>query len=91
VKLVPSVAVIEPVLLIQFLLLLPVIRGQALHALFILLKEGWEKVIKIRAGIFRKSMGAWHRVGIGLSYRPARLNRLAELMLRNRLLGSINV
>jgi hypothetical protein len=25
-----------------------------------------------RAGIFKKSMGARHRVGIGLSYRPAR-------------------
>ncbi len=29
---------------------------------------------------FKKSMGAWHRVGIGLSYRTARLHRLAELM-----------
>jgi hypothetical protein len=33
-----------------------------------------------RAGIFKKSMGARHRVGIGLSYRSARLHRLAELM-----------
>jgi hypothetical protein len=33
-----------------------------------------------RAGIFKKSMGARHRVGLGLSYRPARLYRLAELM-----------
>jgi hypothetical protein len=40
VKLVPSVAVIEPVLLVQLLLLLPVVRGQALHTLFILLGEG---------------------------------------------------
>jgi hypothetical protein len=31
-----------------------------------------------RAGIFKKSMGARHRVGIGLSYRPARIHRLAE-------------
>jgi hypothetical protein len=42
----------------------------------------------IRAGIFKKSMGARHRVGIGLSYRPARLHRLAELMPWNRFLGS---
>ncbi len=36
-------------------------------------------------------MGARHRVGIGLSYRPARLHELAELMHWNRFLGSINV
>jgi hypothetical protein len=29
------------------------------------------------AGIFKKSMGARHRGGIGFSYRPARLHRLA--------------
>jgi hypothetical protein len=34
-----------------------------------------------RAGIFKQSMGARNRVGIGLSYRPARLHRLAELFL----------
>jgi hypothetical protein len=39
----------------------------------------------------KKSMGARHRVGIRLSYRPARLHRLAELMPWNRFLGSINV
>jgi hypothetical protein len=44
-----------------------------------------------RAGIFKKSMGARQRVGIGISYRPARLHRLAELMPWNRFLGSINV
>jgi hypothetical protein len=43
------------------------------------------------AGIFKKSMGARHREGIGLSYRPARLHRLAEFIPRNRFLGSINV
>ncbi len=32
------------------------------------------------AWILKKSMGARHRVGIGLSYRPAKLHRLAELM-----------
>jgi hypothetical protein len=30
------------------------------------------------AGIFKQSMGARHRVGIGLSYRPAGLHRLAD-------------
>ncbi len=46
---------------------------------------------RFRAGIFKKSMAARHRVGIGLSYRPVRLNRLAELMPWNRFMGSINV
>jgi hypothetical protein len=40
---------------------------------------------------FKKSMGARHRVRTRLSYRPARLHRLAELMPGNRFLGSINV
>jgi hypothetical protein len=35
-----------------------------------------------RAGIFKQSMGAWNPVGIGLSYRPARLHRW-----RNSFLG----
>jgi hypothetical protein len=46
----------------------------------------------IWAGIFKNSMGARHRVGIGLSYRPAMLHyRLAELMPWHRFLGSIKV
>jgi hypothetical protein len=44
-----------------------------------------------RAGIFKESMGARHRVGIGLSYRPARLHTLAEFIPWNRFQGSINV
>jgi hypothetical protein len=44
-----------------------------------------------RAGIFKQSMGARNRGGIGLSYRPARLHRLAEFIPWNRFLGSINV
>ncbi len=32
------------------------------------------------AGIFKQSMGARNRVGKGLSYRPARLHRLAEFI-----------
>ncbi len=45
----------------------------------------------LSAGIFKQPMGAGNRVGIGLSYRPARLNRLAEFIPWNRFLGSINV
>jgi hypothetical protein len=33
---------------------------------------------KTSAGILEQSMGARNRVGTGLSYRPARLHRLAE-------------
>ncbi len=47
--------------------------------------------IKNCGGIFKQSMGARNRVGIGLSYRPARLHRLAELIPWNRLLGSLKV
>jgi hypothetical protein len=43
------------------------------------------------AGIFKKSMVTRNRGGIGLSYRPARLHRLAEFILWNRFLGSIKV
>jgi hypothetical protein len=42
-------------------------------------------------GIFKQSMGARNRVGIGFSYRPARLHRLAEFIPWNRFLDSINV
>jgi hypothetical protein len=33
-----------------------------------------------RAGIFKQSMGARNRVGIGLSYQPAKLHGLAKLV-----------
>jgi hypothetical protein len=36
-------------------------------------------------------MGARNRVGIGLSYRSARLHKLAELIPLNRFLGSLQV
>jgi hypothetical protein len=36
------------------------------------------------AGTLEQSMGARNQVGIGLSYRPARLHRLAESMPRSR-------
>jgi hypothetical protein len=45
----------------------------------------------ICAGIFKQYMGARNRVGIGLSYLPARLNSLAELVPWNRFLGSLKV
>ncbi len=38
---------------------------------------------------FKQSMGARYRVGIGLSYRPARLHSLAELFPWNRFLGFV--
>jgi len=43
------------------------------------------------AGIFNQSMGARNRVGIGLSYRPARPQRLAESISWNRFQGSVQV
>ncbi len=43
------------------------------------------------AGIFKQSMGARNQVGIELSYRPARLHRLAELVPWSRFLGSLKV
>jgi hypothetical protein len=45
----------------------------------------------ISAGIFKQSLRARNRVGIGLSYRPARLNMLAQLNAWNRFLGSLKV
>ncbi len=43
------------------------------------------------AGIFKQSMGARNRVGIGLSYRPTRIHRQAKLIPWNRFLGSLKV
>ncbi len=50
-----------------------------------------ELEVDIRAGIFKKSMGARNQVGIGLSYRTARPDRLVEFIPWNRFLGSTNV
>ncbi len=44
-----------------------------------------------RAGIFKKSMGARNLGGIGLSYWPARLHRLAEFIRWNQFRGPINI
>ncbi len=43
------------------------------------------------AGILEQSMGAGNLVGIGFSYRPAKLHRLAELIPCNRFLDSLKV
>jgi hypothetical protein len=40
-------------------------------------------------GILEQSMGAGNRVRIGLSYRPARLHRLAKSIPWNRFLGPL--
>ncbi len=45
----------------------------------------------LSGGIFKQSMGARNRVGIGLSYRPVRLHMLAELIPWNRFLGLLKV
>ncbi len=49
------------------------------------------KALPLRVGIFKQSMGARNRVRIGLSDRPARQHRLAELNPWNRLLDSLKV
>jgi hypothetical protein len=43
------------------------------------------------AGILEQSMGARNRLGIGLSYWPARLHRLVELIHWNQFLGSLSL
>jgi len=43
------------------------------------------------AGILKQSMEARNRVGIGLSYWPARLYRLAKLIPWNRFLRPLKV
>ncbi len=45
----------------------------------------------LRVGIIKHSMGARNRLGTGLSYRPARLHRLVELIPWNRFLGALEV
>ncbi len=52
-----------------------------------------QKISLASAGIFKQSMGARNRLGMGLSYRPARLqvHSLAELVPWNRFMGSLKV
>jgi hypothetical protein len=59
--------------------------GKAVHVVFKYLSRS------LWAGILEQYMRARNRVGIGLSYRPVRLHRMAESIPRNRILGSINV
>jgi hypothetical protein len=47
-------------------------------AVFGLSHKECAKLIRYSAGILEQSMGARNRVGIRLSYRPARLHRLPE-------------
>ncbi len=53
--------------------------------------RGGRRCLVCWAGIFKQSMGARNRVGIGLSYRPAMLHSLAELVPWNRFLASLKV
>jgi hypothetical protein len=48
-------------------------------------------VLHLQFWNFEQSMGARNRVGIWLSYRPARLHRLMESIPRNRSLGFLKV
>ncbi len=48
-------------------------------------------LILYSAEILEQSMEARNRTGTGLSYRPSRLHRLAELIPWNRFLGSLKV
>jgi hypothetical protein len=45
----------------------------------------------ISAGVFKQSMGARNRLGVGLPYQPGRLHSLVELVPWNRFLGSLKV
>jgi hypothetical protein len=56
-------------------------------------KESIPPALVACAGIFKQSVRARNRVGvgIGLSYRPARLHSLAELVPWNLFLGSLKV
>jgi hypothetical protein len=47
--------------------------------------------VETSAEILKQSMGARNRIGIGLSYRSARLHRLAESITWNRFRGSLKV
>jgi hypothetical protein len=53
---------------------------------------GWTISLNVyNAGIFKHSMGARNRVGIGLPYRPARLYRLEELIPWKQFFSSLKV
>ncbi len=50
-----------------------------------------EPIYTYCARIFKQSKGARNRIGTGLSYRPPKLHRLADLIPWNRFLGSLKV
>ncbi len=50
----------------------------------------WYTIKFTCVGIFKQSIGARHQVRIGLSYRPARLYMMAELILWNRFFDSLS-
>ncbi len=56
-------------------------------------EEGSKGSLYTCAEIFEQSMtmGARNQVGLGFSYRPARLHRLSRSILWNRFLGFIEV
>jgi hypothetical protein len=56
-----------------------------------ILSLGSELKFLLCAGIFEQAMGARNRAGIGLSNRPAGLQRLTEPIPWNRFLGSVKV
>jgi hypothetical protein len=54
----------------------------------------WSAILQtkiISAGNLEQFMGVKNQIGIGLSYRPARLHRLTESIPWNRFLGYLNV
>jgi hypothetical protein len=59
--------------------------------MFFEVAESVHPTFAISAGIFKQCMGARNRVGTGLSYRPVKLHRPAELIPWNRFLGSLEV
>ncbi len=51
-----------------------------LNFILLVLSSPCLSIYKNCVGIFKQSMGARHREGIGLSFRQARLHSLAELV-----------
>jgi len=69
----------------------PIIPMQKNKTILIWLGCPFKNTDSFWAGIFKKSMGLRHRGGIGFSYRPARLHRLAEFIPWNQCRGPINI
>ncbi len=72
----------------------PPISSLPLYVLCVGEKAVWigeGRVQNLGLEFLNKAIGARNLVGIGLSYRPAKLNRLAESIPWNRFLGSLKV